>query len=384
MKTLIYADTNSYGVFHLGFNTSSLSMFAEIYDHVIYYATPSSVNIVKHNLGGKFPKNVTYRRIWVNEPKNKFEKMLHHLLQLFFSISIVLLGSKKKVIYFNYAPLIAIPVVNKLSKLLHRKILITCHCELDFLADNNFRNLNRFSIKTLKLFKSSDYKWSNSLYFSCLGEHVKKNAKNVLSNLAWNKLISFEHTWIFDRQVENKDLNKEKIQVGFVGSISEEKWLDSIFYLRNNLPLSKFDITAIGRVFCNPELLNKNNIRFIKEAEKEFISSEMIKFELSKLDFVVFLYPEESFKMTASGAIFDAINAEKYVLALHNDCFDSLMHRTKFGTLFHNVKEIVEFLNNLENLNIEEIDYKVVKENLSPSSEVLKLKSELERIFFIQ
>ena len=38
--------------------------------------------------------------------------------------------------------------------------------------------------------------------------------------------------------------------------------------------------------------------------------------EISKLDYVIFLYPEGSYKYTASGALFDAINQEKQILAL--------------------------------------------------------------------
>jgi hypothetical protein len=383
MKKIIYADTNSYDVFHKGFNSSSLLMFSKIYDLVIYFATPSAANIIKQDFGGSWPKNVVYRKIWINEPKNKLGKILHHLLQLFFSITIVLFYGKKRTVYFNYTPLLSLPLLNIISKLLNIKILLTCHSELDFLINNNFQKLNKFSIKALKLLKSKNHKCANSLYFCCLGSHIKRNAKNVLSDSTWSKLISFEHTWIFDQSIIGKTFNEEKIQIGFVGTICEEKWLDSILYLRNNLSHNKFELSTVGRIFCNPDLLNAHNIKYVEGADKGFLSSERFKSEVSKLDFIIFLYPKESFKMTASGSIFDAINAEKHVLALHNDCFDSLFQRTKFGTLFQNESEIISFLKNDEYVNNKRIDHKMVKEDLSPFNEASKLKDELERIFFI-
>lgn len=386
MKTLIYADTNSHGVFHRGFNGSSLCMFATIYDKVIYCATPSSAKIIKKDLGGKFPKNVVYKKIWINEPNNRLEKLLHLLLQSISSILIVLFANRKSTIYYNYNPLITLPIINTIAKILRRKVLITCHCELEFLNDNNFYQLNNLSIKILKLFQLDNYKWADSLYFCCLGEYIKNNSKQILSRTVWNKFLYFEHTWIFDHYdvvEENAREEKVKINIGLVGTIREEKWLNALFYLRDNLPMDSFTITTVGRLFCNPELLENHKIKFIKGADKSFISIEKMKLELSKLDYIVFIYPKNSFQLTASGSIFDAINAEKYILALHNDCFDSLYKRAKFGSLFSDLDAIISYLKQAKDIEYKQLNYTMIKQNLMPQNEVDKLKEKLIEISFI-
>lgn len=385
MKTIKYIDINSTGVFHLGFNASSLLMMSEIYDEVIYYASSSSAKLVKNELGGEWPKNVIYHKIIVVDPKNKVNKLLKLFFQIWYTIIFIIISNKKNTIYFNYNPILSLPLINFLVKIFKNKVIINVHSEIDFLKNNVFYDLNRMSVKILQLLKSNHYEWAKTLYFCCLGEHIKKNAEIFLSNNFNEKLIFFEHTWIFKNNIickKNVD-HKNIFNIGFVGTISENKWLDSLIYLREKLPLSKYNITAIGRILCNSKLLLDNNVNFVKSADYKFISSELMKEEIAKQDYIVFLYPTDSFKLIASGSIFDAIDAEKYILALHNDCFDSLYNRAIFGELFYNIDDIVDYLQNYHRTQVNNlIDYQTVKYKLSPKFEAKKFKSILQKIKF--
>jgi len=219
------------------------------------------------------------------------------------------------------------------------------------------------------------------------GRHIKENSiKMILANNLKDKMISFEHTWLFSK---SEGLNKkakisrtnENIRIGFVGSIRKERWLEDIFKFRKSIS-SKFSVIVVGRVFCLPELLIDNNIEYIADAEKGFISNFKIEKHLKSVDIIVFLYPIKSYKLVCSGSVFDAINAEKYILALKNDCFNSLINRNSdIGQLFDNVEDLSEHVNAYKNASqIPNPNYKEIKKALSPDHEALILKGELIRI----
>jgi len=391
MKRLIYADTNSYGVFHRGFNGSSLAMFAAIYEEIVYVATPSSANIIRHDMGGVFPDNISYRKIWINAPNSKFGKILHHFLQSLNSIAIVLFANKNDVVYFNYCPLLALLFINFIAKVTRKKVIITWHNELSTLLDDNPFKYNLLSTFILKKIQFNRYKWAQSILFCFPGKHIKENAiKLILGDSCKQKIISFEHTWLFSKTI-SINVGKEKqqkniaknIHIGFVGTAREERWLNDIINFRKKIS-AKITITVIGRVFCKPDVLVNNNIQFIPGSEKDFISDNMMKKRLHEMSFIVFLYPQNSYKLTASGSIFDAIDAEKYILGLHNDCFDSLFDsRVHVGKLFNSIEDIILFVNNTDITIIPSLDYHYIKHRLSPSYEANTFKDELNKIDFI-
>ena len=153
MKTLKYIDINSTGLFHSGFNASSLLMMSEIYDKVDYYADESSALSTKKLLKGNFPNNITYIPIKVIKKNNKFGNIFHHLNQIYNSLKIIIKSNKSQIIYFNYAPVLAIPFINLICKITKKKVIITFHNELSTLQENSTFRYNRITTKILKNLK---------------------------------------------------------------------------------------------------------------------------------------------------------------------------------------------------------------------------------------
>ena len=104
---------------------------------------------------------------------------------------------------------------------------------------------------------------------------------------------------------------------------------------------------------------------------------------ISILDYIVFLYPKEGYKLRASGALYDAIDSEHPILLLKNDYFESIFSEHKdIGCLFENENEIVDYIKNVKKPT-QNLDYKSIKQKLSPESISLKFKKELEKIDFL-
>lgn len=383
MKTLKYIDINSTGLFHSGFNASSLLMMSEIYDKVDYYADESSALSTKKLLKGNFPNNITYIPIKVIKKNNKFGNIFHHLNQIYNSLKIIIKSNKSQIIYFNYAPVLAIPFINLICKITKKKVIITFHNELSTLQENSTFRYNRITTKILKNLKEGQKKWAENLYYCVLGEHIKKNTqKTLFSEQLQDKILSFEHSWIFTKKNKIKKTEKDK-KIGIIGSVREERWLDDIFSFRKKIQ-SDIDITLIGRIFCNKDILIQNGLKFIPGADEHFVSKELMSNTIQEMDFIVFLYPTNSYKFVCSGALFDAIEEEKYIIALHNDCFDSLLKNADGNCkLFNTVEEMINYVNTIKIEELELKDFSIIKNTLSPENQAIEFKKELEKIKFI-
>ena len=84
------------------------------------------------------------------------------------------------------------------------------------------------------------------------------------------------------------------------------------------------------------------------EAQKAYIKSLNNK----KLDYILFLYPRNSYKLVARGAIFDAFKFGKPVIALKNDYFNYLVSKgQKFGYFFDTIDELKSFFHALPSVD---------------------------------
>jgi len=100
------------------------------------------------------------------------------------------------------------------------------------------------------------------------------------------------------------------------------------------------------------------------------------------MDILIFLYPEDKYKLTASGAIFDSIDREKIILSLHNDYFDDLFSRVFIGYQFDSIELMVEYIKGLSKEKLPIIDYKNVKNKLSPESEAKEFSRIINNILY--
>lgn len=384
MKRLVYVDINSTGVFHRGFNGSSLLMFSEIYDQIFYYSDRSSMEVLREDFGGELPKNVFYKPIKLYKDNSKFNKIGKQIQQIFLSIRIIIQTHKNDIVYFNYAPILAIPFINLLCKIYKRKILLTFHNELSTLYTKTTFHYNKISTFILRKFQKENVKWAETLYFCVPGEFIEINLrKDILSNNVQGKFLSFEHTWLFKNEINHHNVKiGTRLKIGFIGTIRKEKWLDSIINFRKKLSMD-FDMEVIGRVFCDPQLLLKNNIEFVKGADKNFIPQDILDRHICLVDFIVFLYPSTSYKYIFSGALFDAIDAEKYIFALENDCFSSIINKNPgIGMLFPDVNTLLKYLNGADHSLISNTDFRKVKIKFSPITEAKVFKNKLAKINF--
>lgn len=384
MKTtkLIYIDSFGIGSFHETFNSSSLKMMSEIFNNVEHYSTKSSFEAVS-NLLHDVPQNVNHHNILVLKPKWKIGRFLQLLSSFILNIYFVVFKLKKKdVAFFNYNSLWAMPFINWYCKKSKKKVIIMWHGELEWLCNNE--KLNFISNKALHWIQRNNVKIAETLYFCVAGKSIIKNLHLAIPQQIISHFISFEHTFI--SQYNGKMLKKNTskcLNIGTVGTIREYKGLDNILYMGKLLDkYNGINLFALGRIFCDTKILNKNGIKYIEGADKKFIPKNILNENIDKMDILIFLYPEDKYKLTASGAIFDSIDREKIILSLHNDYFDDLFSRVFIGYQFDSIELLVEYIKGLSKEKLPIIDYKDVKYKLSPESEAKEFSRIINNILY--
>lgn len=377
MKKLIYADTFSCGSFHEVFNASSLKMFANMYQSVIYYATASSCRSVKILLNG-LPQNVSYRPLFIITFNNSFGNFIRHIISCIWNILILLFSDTNSTILFNYNSLWGTKWMNRIIRWRHLKVVIVCHGELEFLTvPSSSHPLNCLSTNSLKLFKSDKFRPAKNLYFCVLSKSILKNIQQVTTPNLRHKFISFEHTIIaqnvFPTQRRIKD--SQILKIGLIGSIGKEKGLDNILHFGKMLePYPNLEIYALGRVSHYSELLSQVGIKYIPGAEREYIPRKILEQYMNDMDCFVFLYNTNKYKFTASGALLDAIDHEKIIFSLHNDYFDHIFNQLNIGLQFKSIEILVDYLKSCNKNDFNRIDFKMNKQILSPEREAIICK----------
>lgn len=382
-RKLIYVDNTSTGSFHEMYNASSLKMFSEIYDDVNYYTSKSvrnnTFNLLKNN-----PINITCKFLPIIQSKNRIGDNLSALVSTLTSCYILLKSNRKDVIFFNYAVIWSFSLQNILCKILKRKVIFMFHGELEYLYDST-SPLNSFSMKVLEKIKQEKFTPSKGTYFCVLGESIKRNLKKHVSTNFYQKTISFEHSYIFREHVKSNKIDDGIIRIGHLGELRKGKlFIDHLFNFSNLLNTTKkIKFFSIGRIRYDKNILKKKGIEIISDSNKRSLSRLEMDEAISILDYIVFLYPKEGYKLRASGALYDAIDSEHPILLLKNDYFESIFSEHKdIGCLFENENEIVDYIKNVKKPT-QNLDYKSIKQKLSPESISLKFKKELEKIDFL-
>lgn len=380
MKKLIYADTFSVGAFHETFNASSLMMFSMIYDKVVYRASKSSAQCVER-LIETFPSNVEYKSIRLWAGSGSIGNFMRYLSSAVWNIILSLKQRRNEVLYFNYNSLWAMRLINFIARLRKINVIIACHGEIGYLI-NGIR-LNSPAQAGLELFTDPRWNIAPSLHFCVLGESILANVPQVVAAKHLRHFISYEHSFIPHKVTPQ--MGDGVYRIGTVGTIRKEKGLEQLLAMGEALKVvDKTEFYALGRVTCNPQLLSNAGVKFIPGTEKGYVPKGVLNQYIDKMDCLVFFYPTDSYKFTASGALFDAIDREKLILSLHNDYFDGIFDIANFGKLFDSIDEMITFVSQKGTLDkLQKIDFTNNKEKLSYTGAAIRFRERLEELELI-
>lgn len=353
---------------HYEFNMNYLKIIVEIYkdEEVVYYGDQDQIKMLQKDLCDYI--NVKFENIKILdiEKENKIKLLINEYknLKKIFSLK------SQNFFIVNYLPHTIL--FSKILKNKNQKINGILHgLELLYEKKINLYNLFDFAIK---------FKGNKRIKYIVLGESILKNLLEIKPNLK-PFLYSIDHPYSFENNkvIINKTFNNKLINIGTVGAATLKKGFGNLIKISNYKNMNKkYKFFHIGRLDDNIE--NTENIEI--PSQKKVLSMDEYSNYIKQLDYILYFYPKESYKLTASGAIFDALKFNKPIIAIKNEYFEYIFNKVgQVGFLFDNVEEIIDFLLNedISKISTEKNIYLKI-ENAKQIFSYQEIKKQLEKI----
>ena len=249
---------------------------------------------------------------------------------------------------YNYTNKLSLPIILLLNVFLRKKVIFLFHGELEFLIGNvSYLKTSGWYKKCMQI--SFLYLFSKSpAYILVLGDSIRTNLLRIYPKLD-NAILSIYHPYFIDNEKhEIKKREKQLLRIGTVGIMNKLKGLEELMALSNRLKDllldKKLELYCIGKV-------NATDVQLADEIHwvgyKSGLSREDFERQIEMLDYILYLYPTNSYRFTASGAIMDAVKMHKPIISLHNDYFDQLMDNYPIGYMGNTIDDLENIIRRL-------------------------------------
>jgi len=388
-QKVLVVDTYSQKSLHEMFNASLILMCSMIFKRVDLRISKSSYENYLKIINTESPKNIEYKNVWVIAGSGRFRLLMRYLFSAIQNIKYLIISPKDTVLVFPYNNLFSLRILNFFNKFYKKKILVFCHGEMEGIVVDVEKTgfLHRLLLKLARIFfLNQKIKISEGLYFSVLGDAIKQNISEIIDDKKALKFISVDHPYLF-RDGNKKIKDGTELKIATVGTINKTKGLFSFLEFANKINSKikgKIKISVVGSSTENFNLFNGSGI-VLSSNNSALLSRDDFNNKVNELDYILFFYPTNSYTITASGAIMDAINFEKPILALRNTYFQYVFNKYgAFGFLFENINDMVLKVEDLSNNKLlSDIDFASLKNKLTPEALSSQLLNELLRIGFL-
>jgi hypothetical protein len=369
---------------HVVFNSSLLRIIKLAFpDEIIQFISDGKHGeFVQNALKGN-SSNITYSAIKNKTSHSKglkrFFEWIGKVIDDFFffkSLFQKAKGSPNSRLILNIPPISFI--LFKLIKLIYpkQKVYLILHGELEYLYfSNGLRE------KGLGFF----YR----MMFWIKGKNVKYILLNKIAkaHLVKDKFIKAEqaieihHPYLFDTNIVASNLEfATTLQFANIGSLIPRKNGGEIFrlsgLLKDCIIDGKLVIRTIGMVDSSLAVLDNNLVEGIKASNK---SMDRFEFEskVNAIHFALFFFDENQFIFRASGALMDAFNFCKPIIALRHPFFSSMFDEYgKLGYLCDNVDEMALLIKEIATNKVAfGVEYSGFIQNIKSLKENLSLES---------
>ena len=338
IKTCLIYEPWAHGEAHLEFNKAFLQTLSYLYDKIIFLGDKNHIqylNKIKYKTEILlYPCNITDYHTLKGKVLSVFREVLN--------IKKIKKMSQGADIYFSYGAAHSMLIAERFLK--NKKVFYIQHGQIETITrKQHIYNINYYLPMALNNLPANHY-------IIVLGDFIKKNLESAIPKLI-GKIIAIDHPFIKTNIVINKT-GFNKIKIGTIGVGTKDKGIEqlneiSLFIKKNNLDIQ---VNHIGRIF-DDVILDKKMICCPFSSNKLIPRNDFIN-KIAELDYILFLYPQNSYKFTASGAIFDAFLLGKPIIALQNDYFNYLFEKAgSVGFLLDNIESLKQKLLELPNPN---------------------------------
>ncbi|MCM1150779.1 MAG: hypothetical protein NC209_01660 [Alistipes sp.] len=334
------------GSFHEVFNAALLAMCTELFDRVAYHCHPSQracvERMLEHHGYTEGLRRTTFRNMGVAGCEGPAGWVYRYAAAAIRSAWRLARSKRDEAVIFNYNNPFALGLLNLLNKFLHRRVVIVCHGELELLTQRHpwWRAQEWFGRILRRMFGRA--RLDRRIRFCVLGESILRNLSPYLSEANRPLFFAIDHPGFFDG-TPVPPVPHDTLRVGTVGQLTPAKGLGRLLDLSRRISVP---LTVVGRTYGFRDHAQWPDVRFVAGAENRFIPRERFEEEVAKLDYLLFAYDPAGYRLTASGAILDALNTGRPVITLRNDYFDDVL-RLPVGHVVADMREMERLIDRL-------------------------------------
>ena len=386
-KNAVIIDPYSHGAYHEVINQSYLMMISDLYDHVTYVADGSSCKNLKC-LMEKCGFDYSNVEFVYKETKSNFVNLkygsLNHLQKILIVSWLDFIWTKKYAkedcdVFFNGNIFLALWLL-RFFDIGKNNIYIMCHNEMEGIdKKENTAYVNKVFIDPFLRVSFRHINIPSRFHFILLSSFMEKYFKSRVSERNKKNIFSIDHAYIrpfVDCSLADKSKSNELL-VGVPAAINKDRGLN---VLKEVLKKKIADSVLIQSISFITEKIDSPHFASLNETGRLLPFEEYNRF-INKMDILLFLYDKGSYKLTASGAILEAIWNQKPIIALHNYYFDYIFE--KFGDLGFLCDSIDELVNKINEIALDREILTHFSENLKNAKEALlpqNVKKQLKTI----
>lgn len=331
MLKITYIGTYATGVLHQMFDTCFLHVCALVSSHVDCYKHKSTYDFIKEK-GNQYGyiNNIIFHPIHIISGEGRFKDLFKGIIGAFQNLFLYSKCSSDRTVVINYNNVFALRILNLACKIKKTKLFVVCHGEMDLLQDDRGGLLAKLSRKMLKSF-FYNCSIAQDFYFIVLGDSILNNLKNCIPASSYKHFFSINHPYYIEsKHFESRSKSFRELNLGLIGTLSIEKGLDSFMSFVELLEEKqiKCHYSIVGRI--NTHDYDDFMIRHNIDIAWNYLTREEMEERVANLDCVLYFYPSNSYKLIASGAIFDPISMRIPVIAIKNDFFEYVFKEIKY------------------------------------------------------
>lgn len=264
---------------------------------------------------------------------------------------LMLFGEKNALYVYSYGnSRFSIHLVNLISRITNKRVVICAHNELDVLLKENYSIKSNWHYLINRFYRNTN--WSRNLKILVLGDFIIDKLRNVLPKERVDHFISIDHPYFRTdnkSQFENFSKNTDGIiNIGLAGSVEPGSSMDNLIEFSSLIEDSKINLNIITRLYeDNPKLRSNKNVKYLNPNNTR-LSRDQYDMMISKMDYLYYPHSIDRFQFSASGSIFEAVAKGKIAIAYANPNFTYLFNKYgSFGYLINSSEELKEVLSNL-------------------------------------
>jgi len=320
---------------HYEFNLNFIKLLLLLYnEEIVHYGSQSQIEYLKSDLRdfsgfSAFPIDViTSNGLFIKNFKivvNAINIILHD-----------------KPLVVKYYALISYPVILIGSK------LKLCKKNTTFVLHGLEVLINPTSSKFKKIYYKIciAFPKTKNYHYLVLGDRIRKNLVKLIPSIN-NNLVAIDHPYS-EKKMRNTNHNYQKIKIACIGWGIQGKGIDDFNnlvskYYNNNHNLIEF--YYIGKLE-NDVIIDQRII--LPFPGNKFVPKDEYEQMIAKMNCILFLFPVDSYKLTASGSLLEAVSFNLPIIALKNEYFNEVFEKSLLkGFLFDSVDEIYNFISSL-------------------------------------